>query len=304
MNLHVILRLPLVIRKQRLRYWKDNVISLTELNRRSSVANLKVNASKNRYERVIPFDANRVNIDPTENHSSGLAYINASFITAEANPPDQTVSRFIATQGPLPTTYEDFWKMVLQYHCPAVVMLTRLVDPPEDDMGNGDIMCGDYFQGENGVRIIGGNIHTVTRKFIKTNSSLELRHLEVNYAESHDPPRPVLHIFFPDWPDNGAPRETLAVREIYRRLNNMPSSQVPVVVHCSAGVGRTGTYCVIHNTLQRILVGDMTALELYETVTTFKSQRRGMVQSEEQYIFCFKAIIEELEELVPSLKNA
>ncbi|GJY83240.1 protein-tyrosine-phosphatase PTP1, partial [Tanacetum coccineum] len=162
----------------------DNVISLTELNRRSSVANLKVNASKNRYERVIPFDANRVNIDPTKNHSSGLGYINASFITAEANPPDQTVSLFIATQGPLPTTYEDFWKMVLQYHCPAVVMLTRLVDPPEDDMGNGDIMCGDYFQGENGVRIIGGNIHTVTRKFIKTNSSLELRHLEVNYAEA------------------------------------------------------------------------------------------------------------------------
>nr|GEV53824.1 protein-tyrosine-phosphatase PTP1 [Tanacetum cinerariifolium] len=226
---------------------------------------------------VLSLDS-RVNIDPTENHSSGLGYINASFITAEANPPDLTVSQFIATQGPLPTTYEDFWKMVLQHHCPAVVMLTRLVDPPEDEIGNGDIMCGDYFQGENGVRIIGGNIHTVTQKFTKTNSSLELRHLELNYAE--DPPRPVLHIFFPDWPDNGAPRETLAVREIYRRLNHLPSSQVPIVVHCSAGVGRTGTYCVIHNTLQRILVGDLSALELYETVTTFKSQRRGMVQSE------------------------
>ncbi|XP_071686477.1 protein-tyrosine-phosphatase PTP1-like [Rutidosis leptorrhynchoides] len=263
----------------------------SEVNNNCSVARLHVNRRKNRYSNVVPFDANRVVIDPCkDNRLSATGYINASFITAEANP-SESVSRFIATQGPLPETVEDFWEMVLQNHCPAVLMLTKLVDR------NRIQKCGDYFQSDNGPRLF-GNISIVTRSITTTDSSLVLRHMEVHRKESEGPPLPVLHIQYPEWPDHGVPYDTLAVREIFRRLCHLPSSKGPIVVHCSAGIGRTGTYCAIHNTIQRILIGDMTALDLVKTISTFRAQRMGMVQTLDQYIFCYEAIINELEDLV------
>ncbi|KAL8260576.1 hypothetical protein R6Q59_028529 [Mikania micrantha] len=270
---------------------QDHRMRASEVNSSCSVAKLHVNSRKNRYSDVVPFDANRVVIDPCKDHRpSAMGYINASFITAEANPAE-SVSRFIATQGPLPETFEDFWEMVLQNHCPAIVMLTKLVDYHRIQK------CGDYFQAENGPRLF-GNICTVTKKITTTDSSLILRHQEVNRVESEDPPLPVLHIQYPEWPDHGVPYDTLAVREIFRRLCHIPSSKGPIVVHCSAGIGRTGTYCAIHNTIQRILVGDMSALDLVNTISTFRSQRMGMVQTLDQYVFCYEAIIDELEDLI------
>lgn len=270
---------------------QDHRMRESEVNSSCSVAKLHVNCRKNRYSDVVPFDGNRVVIDPCKDHRpEAMGYINASFITAEANP-SEGVSRFIATQGPLPETFEDFWEMILQNHCPAVVMLTKLVDHHRIQK------CGDYFQAENGPRLF-GNICTVTKKIATTNSSLVLRHLEVNREESEDPPLPLLHIQYPEWPDHGVPYDTLAVREIFRRLCHLPSSKGPIVVHCSAGIGRTGTYCAIHNTIQRILVGDMTALDLVKTVSTFRSQRMGMVQTLDQYVFCYEAIIDELKDLI------
>ncbi|KAJ0662319.1 putative protein-tyrosine-phosphatase [Helianthus annuus] len=269
----------------------DHRMRASEVNSSCSVAKLHVNCRKNRYSDVVPFDANRVVIDPCKDHRpSTMGYINASFITAEANP-SENVSRFIATQGPLPETFEDFWEMVLQNRCPAIVMLTKLVDHSRIQK------CGDYFQAENGPRLF-GNICTVTKKITTTDTSLVLRHMEMNREESEDPPLPVLHIQYPEWPDHGVPYDTLAVREIFRRLRHIPSSKGPIVVHCSAGIGRTGTYCAIHNTIQRILIGDMSALDLVKTVSSFRSQRMGMVQTLDQYIFCYEAIIDELEDLI------
>ncbi|KAJ8541656.1 hypothetical protein K7X08_002472 [Anisodus acutangulus] len=152
------------------------------------------------------------------------------------------VSQFIATQGPLAHTFEDFWEMIIQQRCPVIVMLTRLVD---------------------------------------------------NY-KSEEPPLRVLHVKYPEWPDHGVPRDTLSVREILERTYNVPLSLGPIVVHCSAGIGRTGTYCTIHNTIQRILGGDMSALDIVNTVAIFRSQRIGM----DQYLFCYDAIIDELEDLI------
>nr|GLL44062.1 protein-tyrosine-phosphatase PTP1 [Ipomoea trifida] len=201
------------------------------------------------------------------------------------------VSRFIATQGPLPNTFEDFWEMVIQNRCPAIVMLTRLVDNYKT------VKCGDYFQAEDGVREF-GNI-CITTKWIKTtDTSLILRCLEVSYKESEEPPLSVLHVQYAEWPDHGVPKDTLAAREIVKRLHTLPPSLGPIVVHCSAGIGRTGTYCTIHNTIQRILLGDMSALDLVNTITLFRSQRIGMVQTLEQYLFCYDAIIEELEDII------
>ncbi|XP_047322646.1 protein-tyrosine-phosphatase PTP1-like [Impatiens glandulifera] len=256
---------------------------------RFSVALGSSNKRKNRYSNILPFDDNKVVLN--SNKDCGLSaggYINASYIEISSS---ESISRFIATQGPLPNTLEDFWEMIIQNHCPVIVMLTRLFD------NYNTVKCEDYFQAEDGPRDF-GNIVIATKSLRETNTALVMRHIEVNYKESKQLPSSVLHIQYPKWPDFGVPKDTFAVREILRQTYFIPPSLGPIVVHCSAGIGRTGTYCTIHNTIQRVLVGDMSALDLVKTVRMFRLQRIGMVQTVEQYHFCYTTIVDELEDLV------
>ncbi|KAJ6834963.1 protein-tyrosine-phosphatase PTP1 [Iris pallida] len=232
--------------------------------RRCSVALRGGNVGKNRYIDVIPFDDTRVTLSTSENN-----YINASFIKTAST---GNVSQFIATQGPLPKTFNDFWEMVIQYRCPVIVMLT-LVDKTKMMK-----KCADYLPAADGRREFGKiNVTNVCRR--TTGSSLVLQCLEVTEKEAGEITLPVLHIQYPDWPDHGVPEDTFAVREIFKRTYHVPADRGPIVVHCSAGIGRTGTYCAIHNTIQRILNGDMSSLDLPKTIADFRSQRMGMVQT-------------------------
>ncbi|KAB2065928.1 hypothetical protein ERO13_A09G116800v2 [Gossypium hirsutum] len=281
-----------------------NRITPSEMMRRCTVGFNGANLDKNRYSDVIPctlkslfffqIDTNRVVLNSCKDYRpTAKGYINASFVTTSSS---ENISKFIATQGPLPHTYEDFWEMVIQCHCPVIVMLTRLVDNYKT------VKCGDYFQAENGPRQF-GNICIDTKWIQETETSLLIRNLEVNYKESEDPPLSVLHIQYPEWPDHGVPTDTLAVREILKRVLQVPVNIGPILVHCSAGIGRTGTYCAIHNTVQRILIGDMSALDLANTISMFRSQRIGMVQTMDQYFFCYKAIVDELKELISDFSS-
>ncbi|XVE60825.1 hypothetical protein DITRI_Ditri05aG0157800 [Diplodiscus trichospermus] len=282
------LRMPHEINRE-FSHLQANRIRPSEMTRSCTVGLNPVNLEKNRYSDVVPFDKNRVVLNSCRDYRpAAKGYINASFVTTSSS---KDVSQFIATQGPLQHTFEDFWEMVMQCHCPVIVMLTRLVDKYKM------VKCGDYFQAEDGPRQF-GNICIDTKWIQATTTSLPLRNLEVNYKESEDAPLSVLHIQYPEWPDHGVPSNTLAVREILKRVLQVPPSLGPIVVHCSAGIGRTGTYCAIHNTIQRILVGDMSALDLANTISTFRSQRIGMVQTMDQYFFCYKAIVEELKDLI------
>ncbi|KMT20049.1 hypothetical protein BVRB_1g000680 [Beta vulgaris subsp. vulgaris] len=267
---------------------QEKRIKSSDMMRLCTVALDPVNLNKNRYTDVIPFDSTRVVLISCKDYRpSAKGYINASIIKA----PAQNAAQFIATQGPLSHTFEDFWEMVLQNRCPAIVMLTRLVDNYKT------LKCGDYFQAEDGPREF-GDISIVTKWIKTTGSSLVLRHLEVTKAESEEAPLSVLHIQYPEWPDHGVPKNSLAVREIVSRTYHLPPGVGPIVVHCSAGIGRTGTYCTIHDSIQRILAGDMSALDFASTVHVFRSQRVGMVQTLDQYYFCYKTVVDELEELI------
>ncbi|GKV09022.1 hypothetical protein SLEP1_g20585 [Rubroshorea leprosula] len=282
------LQMPHEITKEFARL-QANRIRQPEMASSCTVAFHSVNKSKNRYTNVVPFDDNRVVLNSCKDYRlSANGYINASFIST---PSPENISKFISTQGPLPHTFEDFWEMVIQYRCPVILMLTRLVDNFKT------VKCGDYFQAEDGPREF-GKISIVTKWLQTTETSLVLRNMEVNYKESDEPPPSVLHIQYPEWPDHGVPTDTFAVREIFKRLYNVPVNPSPIVVHCSAGIGRTGAYCTIHNTIQRILLGDMSALDLVNTISIFRSQRIGMVQTMEQYLFCYKAIVDELNDLI------
>ncbi|KAL0369344.1 UNVERIFIED_CONTAM: Protein-tyrosine-phosphatase PTP1 [Sesamum calycinum] len=207
--------------------YRANRMRASDMINRCIVALDSLNYSKNRYTDVLPFDDNRVILKRCTNYrSSARGYINASFVTTS-----ESVSRFIATQGPLSHTSEDFWEMIIQYHCPVIVMLTRLVDNYRT------VKCVDYFQAEDGPRDFVGGTTIVC-----------------------------LHVQYPEWPDHGVPKDTLAVREIFKRIVGLPPRLGPIVVH--AGIGRTGTYCAIHNTIQKTL---------------------------EQYLFCHDATIDELD---------
>ncbi|XP_023535288.1 protein-tyrosine-phosphatase PTP1 [Cucurbita pepo subsp. pepo] len=281
------LQMPDVINQEFARLQAQR-ITASDMKKNCSVALDNVNISKNRYTDVLPFDETRVVLDSCKDYRpSAKGYINASFISSSSS---ESLSKFIATQGPLPHTYEDFWEMVLQYKCPAILMLTRLIDNYKT------VKCGDYFPAEDGSRDFGNLL--VVSKWIKSSiSSLILRHLEVNHKESEEHVA-VLHIQYPEWPDHGVPNDTLAVREMLKRLYHLPPDLGPIVVHCSAGIGRTGTYCAIHNTIQRILIGDLSALDLVSTIFTFRSQRIGMVQTLDQYFFCYRTIVDELQDLI------
>lgn len=267
---------------------QEKRITTSEMASQCAVAIDQVNLSKNRYPDVLPFDSTRVVLNSCKDYRpSARGYINASFVKT----PVESSAQFVATQGPLPHTFEDFWEMVFQYRCPAIVMLTRLVD------GFKMVKCGNYFEAEDGPREF-GNISIITKSIQTTNNSLVLRHQEVTKAESEQPPLSVLHIQYPEWPDHGVPQTTLAVREMFKRTYRLSTGLGPIVVHCSAGIGRTGTYCTIHDTIQRILAGDMSALDVAKTVEIFRSQRIGMVQTLDQYEYCYQVVVDELEELI------
>ncbi|KAG0498441.1 hypothetical protein HPP92_002732 [Vanilla planifolia] len=270
-------------RIQEMRFLKADVM-------RACSAALQVdNLDKNRYTDVLPFDNSRVLLKATEEQEPFSSdYINASFLSAGSL---KNISRFIATQGPLPETFTDFWEMVIQYRCPAIVMLTEVDNPKMMKK------CADYFQSENGTREF-ENISLHTKWTRRGKSSLVLRCLDVKKKESQDFTLSVLHVHYTDWPDHGVPHETNTVREILKRIYHIPPELGPIIVHCSAGIGRTGAYCTIHNTIQRIIGGDMSALDIAKTVAEFRLQRMGMVQTLEQFNFCYLAIVDELEELV------
>ncbi|KAK6132415.1 hypothetical protein DH2020_033854 [Rehmannia glutinosa] len=259
-----------------------------------------LNCSKNRYldikyfmNFIAPVEYNRVILRGHDSYrSSPGGYINASLVMIS-----ESVSPFIATQGPLSHTRDDFWEMIVQYKCPVIVMLTQLVEKYNI------VMCEDYFQSDE-PREFGYKF--INTKWKQTTDTLILRCLEVynKASDEEEPSWSVLHIQYLEWPDFEVPKDTAAVREIFERISVLPPNIGPIVVHCSsAGIGRTGTYCVIHNTIQRILIGDMTALDIANTVATFRSQRKGMIQTLEQYIFCYNAIADELEKLISDSKS-
>ncbi|KAL4194676.1 hypothetical protein AMTRI_Chr05g60640 [Amborella trichopoda] len=245
-----------------------------------------------------PVDDSRVVLNQNRNNkSSGSGYINASFVT---NTSCERLPQFIATQGPLPETFEDFWEMVIQFHCPVIVMLTRLIDNYKvlHCVRFKMVKCGDYFQADKGSREFGKVC--VTTKCMKTSdNSLVLRCMEVKHKEQLDEiSHQVLHIQYAEWPDHGVAEDTTSVREILKRLYHIAPQLGPFIVHCSAGIGRTGAFCTIYHTIQRILVGDMSAVDLHVTISNFRDERIGMVQTREQFLFCYSVIMDELEDLI------
>ncbi|KAL4679725.1 hypothetical protein H8959_009375 [Pygathrix nigripes] len=224
-------------------------------------SNLEVNKPKNRYANVIAYDHSRVILQPIEG-IVGSDYINANYVDGY-----RRQNAYIATQGPLPETFGDFWRMVWEQRSATIVMMTRLEEKSR-------IKCDQYWP----------NRGTETYGFIQVTllDTVELATFCVRTFSLHK---------FTAWPDHGVPEYPTPFLAFLRRVKTCnPPDAGPIVVHCSAGVGRTGCFIVIDAMLERIKPEK--TVDVYGHVTLMRSQRNYMVQTEDQYSFIHEALLE------------
>uniref|UniRef100_A0A8C1XNM3 Receptor-type tyrosine-protein phosphatase epsilon n=1 Tax=Cyprinus carpio TaxID=7962 RepID=A0A8C1XNM3_CYPCA len=240
--------------------------------------NLPANMKKNRVLQIIPYDFNRV-ILSMKRGQEFTNYINASFIDGY-----RQKDYFIATQGPLAHTVDDFWRMVWEWKCHSIVMLTELQERDQDK-------CLQYWPTE--VSVTYGDF-TVEIKGDMLCDAFSLRDLLLTYglvsAHYELQTRLVRQFHFHGWPEIGIPTEGKGMIDIIAAVQKQQqqSGNHPIVVHCSAGAGRTGTFIALSNILERVKAEGL--LDVFQTVKSLRMQRPHMVQTVEQYDFCYKVV--------------
>ncbi|XP_048108091.1 protein tyrosine phosphatase receptor type Fa isoform X8 [Alosa alosa] len=237
-------------------------------------SNLEVNKPKNRYANVIAYDHSRVILTPVDG-VPGSDYINANYIDGY-----RKQNAYIATQGPLPETLSDFWRMVWEQRSSTIVMMTRLEEKSR-------VKCDQYWPSRG----------TETYGMIQVTmlDTLELATYSVRtfalYKNGSSEKREVRQFQFMAWPDHGVPEYPTPILAFLRRVKACnPPDAGSMVVHCSAGVGRTGCFIVIEAMLERMK--HEKSVDIYGHVTCMRSQRNYMVQTEDQYIFIHEALLE------------
>uniref|UniRef100_A0A8D1PW46 protein-tyrosine-phosphatase n=2 Tax=Sus scrofa TaxID=9823 RepID=A0A8D1PW46_PIG len=237
------------------------------------VAKKDQNRAKNRYGNIIAYDHSRVILQPVEDDPSS-DYINANYIDGYQRP-----SHYIATQGPVHETVYDFWRMIWQEQSACIVMVTNLVEV-------GRVKCYKYWPDDTEVygdfKVTCVEMEPLAEYVVRT-FTLERR----GYNEI----REVKQFHFTGWPDHGVPYHATGLLSFIRRVKfSNPPSAGPIVVHCSAGAGRTGCYIVIDIMLD--MAEREGVVDIYNCVKALRSRRINMVQTEEQYIFIHDAILE------------
>ncbi|XP_018590271.2 receptor-type tyrosine-protein phosphatase F isoform X6 [Scleropages formosus] len=237
-------------------------------------SNLEVNKPKNRYANVIAYDHSRVILSSIDG-VPGSDYINANYIDGY-----RKQNAYIATQGPLPETLSDFWRMVWEQRTCTIVMMTRLEEKSR-------VKCDQYWP------IRGTETYGMIQ--VTMLDTVELATYSVRtfalYKNGSSEKREVRQFQFMAWPDHGVPEYPTPILAFLRRVKACnPPDAGPMVVHCSAGVGRTGCFIVIEAMLERMK--HEKSVDIYGHVTCMRAQRNYMVQTEDQYIFIHEALLE------------
>ncbi|XP_044212573.1 receptor-type tyrosine-protein phosphatase eta isoform X1 [Thunnus albacares] len=226
------------------------------------------NKPKNRYNNVLPYDSSRVKLSII--HGSPYDdYINANYM-----PGYNSRKEFIAAQGPLPTTVNEFWRMIWEKNVQTLVMLTRCIE-------QGRVKCEQYWN--SGTK----HFENIT---VKTTSEIPLedwtiRDFDIKNMKTAET-RTVRQFHFTAWPDHGVPETTellISFRHLVREHMDQYSRHSPTVVHCSAGVGRTGTFIAIDRLIFQIERENI--VDVYGIVHDLRMHRPLMVQTEDQYVF-------------------
>uniref|UniRef100_A0A668VF23 Receptor-type tyrosine-protein phosphatase C n=1 Tax=Oreochromis aureus TaxID=47969 RepID=A0A668VF23_OREAU len=235
------------------------------------------NSVKNRYVDILPYDYNRVQLT-TGNGEPGCDYINASFIDGF-----KESKKYIAAQGPKEETINDFWRMIWEQQSSIIVMVTRCEE------GN-RVKCAQYWPSPD------RETELYEEFIVKLNSEdhypdYTIRRLSLTNKREKNSEREVTHIQFMSWPDHGVPGEPHLLLKLRRRVNAFKNFfSGPIVVHCSAGVGRTGTYIGIDAMMEGLEAEGR--VDIYGYVVRLRRQRCLMVQVEAQYILIHQALLE------------
>ncbi|KAI8323371.1 receptor/non-receptor type protein-tyrosine phosphatase, partial [Martensiomyces pterosporus] len=245
--------------------------------------------SKNRYTNIFPFDSNRQPLGSPTSETDGAHsdYVNASYISYFDGP------LYIATQGPLPDTVYDFWKMVWEHHSLVIVMLTK-------EHENGRSKCHHYWPDRLGES---SNYADLVVKWEAEaehpdDPSVVTRRFMLSRPSVTDETVHITHLHYMGWSDHGVPENPLGVlrlRQLARRAQaegeraGKSALKIPIVVHCSAGCGRTGAFCVI-DTWTEVPPREFHDDLVFMVVSRFRELRVTMVQTTKQFVFCHEAL--------------
>ncbi|XP_043524231.1 receptor-type tyrosine-protein phosphatase N2 isoform X3 [Frieseomelitta varia] len=254
----------------------------------TEVAQNEENVKCNRPGAAIPYDHSRVILNDYAN-ANNSDYINASTIKSTDHDPRNPA--YIATQGPLPETTADFWQLVWEQGSVVIVMLTRLTE-------EGVAMCHRYWPEEGSELYHIYEVHLVSEHFWCDDylvRSFYLKNLRTGET------RTVTQFHFLSWPENSVPHSIKALLEFRRKINkSYKGRSCPIVVHCSDGAGRTGTYCLIDMVLNRMMKGAK-EIDIAATLEHIRDQRSDMVATKQQFKFVLMAVAEEVHAILKAL---
>ncbi|CAH3148757.1 unnamed protein product [Pocillopora meandrina] len=251
------------------------------------------NQSKNRYNNIVAYDHSRVILSLTENEPDSH-YINGNYVDSF-----KKVNAYIATQGPMANTIKDFWRMVWEQNCTVVVMITNIIE-------KGRHKCAMYWPSKQAKSEAHGPLrvtyldeeafaHYTLRRF-EVKPVEHSTHYSQDATEDEVKPMIVCQYHFTGWPDHGAPDhgcEYPALDFIFKSSAASQEGAGPIIVHCSAGVGRSGAYIVIHSMMKRMI--EMRDVNIFDFVAQIRQQRNHLVQEECQYIFVHDALLHFIE---------
>jgi len=245
----------------------------------------KINLPKNRYRNILPLERTRVRLLNLEGIESS-DYVNANYVGADL----RGERAYIVTQGPLDSTTPDFWRMVWEQNVSIIVMLSTFVE-------DGKSKVFPYFPQDHNDMDAG--FFVVSLQNIQDETQLILRQFSIKLRHTGET-RFVSHLQYVAWPDQGLPKDTKGFRTIIDEADRLNNSNGPTVVHCSAGIGRSGVFCVVHSIitkLKALLCASFdTTFNIQETLIRMRMDRIALVQNKEQYVFCCLALRDTLEE--------